>query len=199
MKNDDIKYRDIKTTALFSALWTAIELSIGTLLHASKIPFRGTILTIIAIILITISRSFVNYKGSIIAISSVTATLKLVTLPGFNITPFFAIFIEGLIGEIVFSLFSYSRLTSIINGSLTLLYTLIHSLIMQGVFFGFGIYKVYLGIINKIGKEMNYNGEISYLVVALIILSYLILGAFAGWFGWKTAKRAKEILQENLT
>jgi len=197
MKNDDIKYRDIKTTALFSALWAAIELSIGTILHASKIPFRGTILTIIAIIIITTSRSFVNYKGSIIAISSVTATLKLVTLPGFNITPFFAIFIEGLIGEIIFSLFSYSRLTSIITGSLTLLYTLIHSLIMQGVFFGFGIYKVYLGILNSIGKEINYRGEISYLIIPLMVFAYILLGAFAGWFGWKTAKRAKEILQEN--
>jgi hypothetical protein len=184
-------------TALFGTLWGIVEISLGTLLHASKLPFRGTLLTLLAVVLITVSRSFINYKGSIIAISSVAAVLKLVTLPGFNITPFIAIMMEGIIAEIVFSVFAYGLISSLVTGSLILFYVLIHSLLMQGIFFGFCIYNVYLGVMSSIGKAMNYEGEITLILINVIILLYLIAGAGAGWFGYAAAVRTKEILQEN--
>jgi len=194
----DLRKNDIILTALFGALWGVIELSLGTVLHASKLPFRGTILTIVAVVLISVSRSFITYKGSVIAISSVAASLKLITIPGFNITPFIAIIVEGIIGELVFTVLSYNFISSLITGSLILIYTLIHSFVMQGVFFGFNIYNVYIDIINSIGKSINYKGEISYLIIPLIVFIYIFLGSLAGWFGWAAANRAKEILKENL-
>lgn len=196
--NKNLSKNEIVMTALFGALWGVIELTLGTVLHAAKLPFRGTLLTIVAVVLISISRSFVNYKGSILAISSVAASLKLITIPGFNITPFLAIMIEGIIGELVFSILSYNLISSLITGALILLYTLIHSFVMQGVFFGFGIYNVYLDLINSIGKSINYKGEISYLIVPIIVLMYILFGLFAGWFGWATANRAREILKEEM-
>src|SRR5690606_1197416 len=124
-------------------------------------------------------------------------TLFRSTIPGFNITPFIAIIVEGIIGELVFTVLSYNFISSLITGSLILIYTLIHSFVMQGVFFGFNIYNVYIDIINSIGKSINYKGEISYLVIPLIVFIYIFLGSLAGWFGWATANRAKEILKEN--
>ncbi len=194
----EIDKNEFAFTALFGALWGIIEISFGTILHASKIPFRGTALTIIAVVLITISRSFINYKGAMIGISSVAATLKLITLPGFNITPFIAIMMQGIIAEIVFSSLTYNLISSLLAGSLILLYTLIHSLIMQGIFFGFGIYNVYMGIINSIGKAINYEGEMSLILIPVIIFLYIIFGATAAWFGYATAIRTKEILKENI-
>ena len=194
----DLDNNECVATALFGALWGVIEVSLGTILHASKIPFRGTVLTIIAVVLITISRSFINYKGSIIVISSVAATLKLITLPGFNITPFIAIMMQGIIAEIVFSSLTYNLISSLLTGSLILLYTLIHSLIMQGIFFGFGIYNVYMGIMNSIGKAINYEGEMSLILIPVIVFLYIFFGAVAGWFGYATATRAKEILKESV-
>src|SRR5690606_8335737 len=113
----DLRKNDIILTALFGALWGVIELSLGTVLHASKLPFRGTILTIVAVVLISVSRSFITYKGSVIAISSVAASLKLITIPGFNITPFIAIIVEGIIGELVFTVLSYNFISSLITRS----------------------------------------------------------------------------------
>jgi len=198
MMKKEIDQNEFISTALFGALWGLIEISLGTILHASKIPFRGTVLTIIAVVIITISRSFINYKGSMTAISSVAATLKLITLPGFNITPFIAIMMQGIIAEIVFSFFTYSFISSLLTGSLILLYTLIHSLIMQGIFFGFGIYNVYLEILNSIGKAINYEGEMSLILIPLIVFLYIFIGAGAGWFGYVTSNRTKEILQESV-
>jgi hypothetical protein len=191
----DLKNKEIILTAVFGALWGIMEISLGTLLHASRIPFRGTMMTIAAVVIITISRSFINYKGSVIAVCSIAATIKLITLPGFNITPFVAILAEGIIGEIIFSSFSYNLFTSVITGSAILLYTLAHSLVMQGIFFGFGIYNVYLDIMNSIGRAINYNGRISSVMIPLIVFFYVLLGSAAGWFGWRSAKRSKDILE----
>ncbi len=197
MKND-LDYNELITTALFGALWGVIEVFLGTILHASKIPFRGTALTIIAVVLITTSRSFINYKGSMIAISAVAATLKLITLPGFNITPFIAIMMQGIIAEIVFSFFNYNFISSLFAGSSIMLYTLIHSLIMQGIFFGLGIYNVYIELLNSIGRAINYDGQMSLVLIPIIILLYILFGAGAGWYGYATANRTKEILKESV-
>ncbi|HSL90671.1 MAG TPA: hypothetical protein VK870_15310 [Ignavibacteriaceae bacterium] len=197
MKND-LDYNELITTALFGALWGVIEVFLGTILHASKIPFRGTALTIIAVVLITTSRSFINYKGSMIAISAVAATLKLITLPGFNITPFIAIIMQGIIAEIVFSFINYNFITSLFAGSSIMLYTLIHSLIMQGIFFGLGIYNVYIDLLNSIGKAINYDGQLSLVLIPVIFLLYILIGVGAGWFGYATANRTKEILKESI-
>jgi ABC-type thiamin/hydroxymethylpyrimidine transport system permease subunit len=198
MKND-LDYNELITSALFGALWGVIEVFLGTILHASKIPFRGTVLTIIAVVLITTSRSFINYKGSMIAISAVAATLKLITLPGFNITPFIAIIMQGIIAEIVFSFFNYNFISSLFAGSSIMLYTLIHSLIMQGIFFGLGIYNVYIELLNSIGRAMNYDGQMSLVLIPIIILLYILFGAGAGWYGYATANRTKQILKESTT
>jgi len=181
-------------TALFAGLWGVMEVTVGTILHTSRLPFRGTLLTIAAVVIITIARSFINYRGSILALCTAAATIKLITLPGFNITPFIAIMMEGLIGEAVFTLMKYKLWACVVAGSSIMIYTLLHSLIMQGVFFGMGIYNVYIDLMNSLGKGLNYDGEMSYIMIPIIISLYLIVGGAAGVFGWKTANRSKEIL-----
>ncbi len=194
----NLQQNDITITAIFGAFWGVIEVTLGTMLQISKIPFRGTFLTLIAIFIIMVSRSFLNYKGAILSVSFTAASLKLISIVGFNITPFFAIIMEGLIAELIFLLFPYSVFSSVAAGSLILFYTLIHGLIMQGIFFGPGIYGVYITIINGIGGEISYNGELSYLVIPVIVVFYLCTGGLMGWFGWKSGERAHEILSEEI-
>jgi len=43
MMKKEIDQNEFISTALFGALWGLIEISLGTILHASKIPFRGTV------------------------------------------------------------------------------------------------------------------------------------------------------------
>jgi hypothetical protein len=193
MKNET-ENSELIYTALFAGLWGVMEVTVGTILHASRLPFRGTLLTIAAVVIITIARSFINYRGSILALCTAAATIKLITLPGFNITPFIAIMMEGLIGEAVFTLLKYNLWSCVVAGSSIMIYTLLHSLIMQGVFFGMGIYNVYIDLMNSVGKGLNYEGEMSYIMIPVIIVLYIIVGGAAGIFGWKTANRSKEIL-----
>ncbi len=192
----ELRRNEIAVTAVFGAFWGVIEITLGTMLQISKIPFRGTFLTLIAIFIIIVSRSFLNYKGAIIAVSATAASLKLIAVSGVNVTPFIAIIMEGFIGEVIFLLFPFTLFSVIAAGSLILVYTLIHGLIMQGIFFGPGIYQVYLEIINGLGREINYNGELAYAMVPLIVSSYILLGGVMGWYGWRTGKRALEILGE---
>jgi hypothetical protein len=105
---------------------------------------------------------------------------------------------QGMIAEIVFTFFSYQLISSLLAGSFIMLYTLIHSLMMQGIFFGLGIYNVYIEIMNSIGKAINYEGQMSLILIPVIVFIYILTGAGAGWFGYLTANRTKEILQESV-
>ncbi len=100
LKIEKLSESNLVNTAVFAALWGVTEVYVGTLLHASKLPFRGSIMSLAAILILVGARAVLNYKGSLILLGIVTATFKLFLGMGFNITPFLAIIIESLIAEI---------------------------------------------------------------------------------------------------
>ncbi|KUG26819.1 hypothetical protein ASZ90_003335 [hydrocarbon metagenome] len=182
-------------TAVFAAVWGLMEISIGTFLHASKIPFRGAIMSLAAILILVSARSVLNYKGSLIMLGIVTATFRLFLGVGFNITPFVAILIESLIAEIILNRVGFNRITSVITGAAIMMYTLLHGLIMQAVFLGIDIYKVYyelvLSFTNKIGLSENV------VIIALLTVPviHLIFGAVSASFGYSVGRQIQKLME----
>ncbi|MDZ7767544.1 MAG: hypothetical protein U5K00_24525 [Melioribacteraceae bacterium] len=101
LKIEKLSESNLVNTAVFAAAWGLAEISIGTFLHASKIPFRGALMSLAAIAILVTARSVLNYKGSLLLLGIVTATFRLFLGVGFNITPFAAIIIESLIAEVI--------------------------------------------------------------------------------------------------
>ncbi|MBN1300740.1 MAG: hypothetical protein JW995_05955 [Melioribacteraceae bacterium] len=195
LKIEKLSESNLVNTAVFAAVWGLAEISIGTFLHASKIPFRGAIMSLAAIMILVCARSVINYKGSLILLGIVTATFRLFLGVGFNITPFIAILLESLIAEIVLNKFGYNRITCVITGAAIMVYTLLHGLIMQAVFLGMDIYKIYyelvLSFTNKIGLDEN--------IVIIILLSvpfiHLITGALSASLGLSVGRQIQNLME----
>ncbi|MGZ6346947.1 MAG: hypothetical protein ACXWNC_05195 [Anaerolineales bacterium] len=51
--------RELVTMAVFGALWGVVEISLGSVLHAIKIPLTGLALTAIGLLVALIGRLFV--------------------------------------------------------------------------------------------------------------------------------------------
>lgn len=194
-KIEKLSESNLVNTAVFAAVWGLAEISIGTFLHASKIPFRGAIMSLVAILVLVSARSVLNYKGSLILLGIVTATFRLFLGVGFNITPFVAILIESLIAEIILNRFGFNRVTCIITGGAVMIYTLLHGLIMQAVFLGMDIYKVYyelvLSFTNKIGLAEN----IVLIALLSVPLVHLTLGGLSASFGYSVGKQIQNLME----
>lgn len=185
----DLSIKDMYRTAIIAALWAFIEITLGTGMHAAKVPFRGLILSIIAAGLLVFAKNILQYRGVLIMLGFISVTIKSTLTGIFIINPLIAILMESIFAEIVFLFVKPNSIGSIIAGMFVLFYTFLHSIIAQIFFFGFDIINVYVAII---GKFININVDKSSYALILIIsymFLHLMLGAVAGWFGHRVATK----------
>ncbi|HET56462.1 MAG TPA: hypothetical protein ENN33_14785 [Ignavibacteria bacterium] len=195
LKIEKLSESNLINTAVFAAVWGLMEISIGTFLHASKIPFRGAIMSLAAIFILVSARSVLNYKGSLILLGIVTATFRLFLGVGFNITPFVAILIESLIAEIILNRVGYSRISSVITGASVMIYTLLHGLIMQAVFLGMDIYKVYYELVLSFTNKIGLSENVVLIALLTVPVIHLTFGAISASFGYSVGRQIQKLME----
>ncbi len=181
MKNLKLNKEELVLIAIFSAIWAAVEILIGNYLHLLKIPFRGTLLTFFAAIILNIANKFIRKRGALLLMAIVTSSLKALSAGGFVITPIIAILMEAIIAEFIFILMKTNLFSSIIAGISIMLYTLAHGLIAQIFIFGIDIISVYNFIAQELSGILGINIANIYYFLSFLIILYLIAGIFAGF------------------
>lgn len=187
--------KEIYQTAVMGSIWGIIEITIGTWMHLSKFPFKGLLLSLIAIFILVISKKIINYKGSLIMIGVLCATLKTAASGAFILNPIIAIIAESIIVEIIFTVGNYNFITAIIAGAMALFYTFMHSVIAQLFFFGFEIIAVYEKIFSKILPFVPSENITAYLIFGIYGAIYVIFGGLAGLIGYKTAIKTYNLMR----
>ena len=196
LKIEKLSEGNLVNTAVFAAIWGLAEISFGSFLHASKIPFRGAIMSLVAVLILISARSVLRYRGSLILLGIVTATFRLFLGVGFNITPFVAIILEALIAEIIINRVGFIRWTAILSGILIMIYSLSHGLIMQAVFLGADIYQIYYNMILRITDAISISENVVLAIILTIPFLYIFMGAMAGLFGWSVGRQIQLLMEE---
>lgn len=195
MKNLKLNKEEILLIALFSAIWAAIEILLGNYLHLLKIPFRGTLLTFFAAIILNIANNFIRKRGALLLMAIVTSSLKALSAGGFVITPIIAILMEAIIAEFVFFFLKSNLLTSMIAGVGIMLYTLAHSLIAQIFIFGIDIIGIYNFLAKELSGIIGVNIANIYYILSFIIVLYIIAGIIAGFLSDRISQKTLLKLQ----
>ncbi|QLH53462.1 MAG: hypothetical protein CH6_1461 [Candidatus Kapaibacterium sp.] len=174
--------KEKKIFVFFAGLWALVEVSLGTILSLSKVPFRGLLMASFACFILIAFRMFVDKPRSSLYLASVVATIKLFFSLGagaFNSA--LAIFIEGLLAEAIFGLAKVNLFSSILVGALVLLYPFLHSLFMQTMIFGVDIFKIYNKILVEFQQIVNLQTKFGIFEMILIfVFIYLIIGVVVG-------------------
>ena len=187
---------DLHRTAVLAALWAFIEITLGTWLHAARVPFRGLILSVAAAGLLVFAKNIIRYRGSLIILGVITATVKSTLTGVFILNPIIAIMMESVCAECLFLIAKPNALSSILGGMVVLFYTFFHSVVAQVFFFGFEILDLYVSIIGKFIHLSIEKSTYALLIILGYMILHLIFGAFAGWFGYSVA--SKTIIQLKL-
>ncbi len=185
---------DIVLISTFGALWGLMEITVGVTIKGLRIPMGGAILTAIAVIIFTTGRYFVPKFGATVMMGAVAAILKIFSIGTIIASPFLAILMEGLIGEILLTLLGVHRFSFMLTGVTLLLYSVIHPFISQGIIFGTDIYKIYLESFKRLGEVLHIPAAHLLWIIFAYALLHIILGLIAGWFGFKLARKTEEEL-----
>lgn len=180
-----------KIFIFFAGIWSLLEVSLGTVLSLSKVPFRGMLMASFACFILVTFRTLVNKPQSSIYLASIVAVVKLIfSLGAGAINSAIAIFIEGLIAEFVFSIANVNVFSSLIAGALLVVYPFFHSLFAQTVIFGVDIFKIYNKILFEIQQVLGISNNIGITEVILIFsFIYIFIGAAIGSMAYLFSKK----------
>lgn len=181
--------RQLVTLAVFGALWGAVEITLGSVLHALNIPMTGTFLAAIGLAIVISSKIFVPVRGSILFIGVIAMILKLFSIGSIVLGPMIGILMEAAAAESVFLFFSRpNRLAFILAGSLGVLWTLIQPFITGLLLFGRQPLVVWLDMVDEGARLLGIAGNAAIMIILIMASLRLLIGGLAGWLAWSAGK-----------
>jgi hypothetical protein len=185
--------RELVTLAVFGALWGAIEISLGSVLHALKVPLVGAFLAAAGVLVALVGRLYVPRRGATLYIGVIAMLLKLFRIGSVVVGPMIAILVEALLAELVLSAFPRPRRAAfLLAGMVAVLWTLAHPFFPGWLVFGRDLFIVWLDLIDEGRRVLGLHQHTVALVVLLVAGSRAALGMAAGWLAWEAGKLLKK-------
>lgn len=168
--------------AVAASVWSASEVVLGFLLHSYKVPFKGQILTGIAIVILIALHKEWGGRGVIIRAALICALLKLLAPTPKIIGPVIAILVEGTLLELSICLFGRNPIAYLIGGGMAMTWTFVQKIGKLLFFYGQGMVELYGEILNTFNTWIGF--QLSPAVFLLFCSgSYFLLGSLFGMIG----------------
>ena len=181
----------IKASVL-AGLWAGIEIIAGSFLHNLRIPFSGTILTLISIVLVIGFFQIWPKYGIIWRAGVITALMKSISPSAVILGPMIAISLEGFIMEIVVRLAGRNIIGYLGAGMLTMVGVLTHKAVRLFLLYGWDIFLIYEEMFNYATNKLGFLNVQPMRAVTSLFIVYAVLGALAAFLGYRLGQKAKE-------
>lgn len=191
----------LSKTEKISALWALSESTLGGLLHALKLPFRGMIISSAAIILIGMIARFSNKRGQIIKSTLFIIFIKAAISPHSPVMAYLSVFLQGLLGELFFFSKKFRLLSALLLGISVSLLNGFQRILVLTLIYGNTLWKSIDDLLNYIAKEwllFNISNPIAFslLLISIYVGIHLAIGIAAGILAYSVPKSVEERLKE---
>jgi ABC-type thiamin/hydroxymethylpyrimidine transport system permease subunit len=177
--------RELVLLAVFGALWGAVEVSLGAVLHAIHAPMAGSLLAGIGIMIALIGRLYVPRRGATLFIGIIAMVLKLFSIGSVVVGPMVGILAEALVAELVLSSTAKpGRLTFLLAGGLAVLWTLVQPFFTGLVIFGREIFVIWLDLLDEGQRLFGLPQQAALWIVLILAGVRFAIGVVAGWLAW---------------
>jgi hypothetical protein len=174
--------RELVTLAVFGALWGVAEMTLGALLHASRLPFAGLAMSAIGMLVVLTGYRFVPRRGAVLTVALVSALLKAFSLGSIVLSPMLAILAEALLAELGLALAGGRphRGPLALAGALGVLWAFGHPFVTQGLLAGQGMVGVYRHTLEAGARLLRLDPRAIPLVVLALAILHAAVGAAGG-------------------
>jgi nucleoside-triphosphatase THEP1 len=165
--------------SILGSLWASIEILLGSFLHNMKIPFTGTILSSIAIILIVSFIKKWNQPGIIIRSTLICAIMKSISPSAVILGPMIGIIMEGFLFESSIAIFGRNIFGFMFGGILAVLSPIIQSVCVFIIMYGTNIIEIFYKTANSITKGIGFTNFNPNTLLLFIIGINIVIGIIA--------------------
>lgn len=181
--------------AAFGALWGAVEITLGSFLHAIKIPFGGTMLAMASAALLVAQRQILPKRGLSLATGIVAALCKSVSPGGLILGPMIAITIEALLLELALIPAPRSRTCAVIGGALVVCWATFQRVISHYVYFGGSVIDLYIALLERGARLVGLTPEAGWQVIGGVVLVICLIGAAVSLWGHSVGQQVARALR----
>ncbi len=179
--------RSIVYIAVFGTLWGFVEATLGNVLHLLHLPFSGSILSAIGLVIILIARVYNPVIGSTLLMSLIAASIKILSFATIKVGPFVAIIMEGLLIELVLIITGPKRFGFLLSGVIMALYPLIQNIVTKSILFGSSFVPIILDLAKGFSEQFGYSA--GWWILGLYLLIPIFIGVGSAYVAWILNKR----------
>jgi hypothetical protein len=188
---------DWQRAGRYGAASGAIEVSLGSMLHATKIPFRGLPLAVIQAVILFFAGSRLARPWMVIWVSYVSAALKALSPAGNRIRPMLAIAVQGSLFGLSVRLLGWNTAGITAGAWLVGAWAALQGFVFQYLLLGNALFEAYGEVQIWIDRHLNI-AIVSLPVLVAFYVAFLgcISATVVGYFQWR--KRPPAILARAL-
>lgn len=166
-----------------TALWAFVEVTLGGMLHAIRVPLTGVVVggTAVAIISI-IGRSSENPWKDILRATSLVIIVKAGASPHSPLPAYLAVAFQGLLGAVIFQVFKFCKASVVLFSVSAMLESALQKLILMTVLYGKSLW-IAIDIFVKTTLQSFHVESVtsgSYVIVLVYLTIYLVWGLYLG-------------------
>jgi hypothetical protein len=166
-----------------TALWAFCEAFLGGILHGFHVPFAGLVLSAFAAICMCAVAMKDFSPGKILHATLLVMIVKLTLSPHTPVTAYFAVLLQGLFGELIFTIKTPYKIASYLIAVFGLMQSAFQKLIVLTVLFGMEGWKALDEFLNSVLETFGpLNTEYSLYIITAYLLLHFIAGLAAGRF-----------------
>lgn len=169
-----------------TTLWAFSEAILGGILHAVSIPFSGAVLTGFAVILISLMSLFSESRGEILKATLIVILVKGAVSPHSPLTAHFAVFLQGVLGELFFFYKKFYKISAMMLAVTTIILSSLQRIILLTIVYGNSLWEsidVYSNfILNKIfNPGINDKSlQVSFIIIIIYVSLHFLFGIYVG-------------------
>lgn len=176
--------------AVYGALWGALEVTLGSLLHALRVPFLGALLAMTQAAYLVGVHTLVPRRGLVLAVSFVAALVKGLSPAGAVLPPMVAICAQGALVEVCLRL-PGQHLPAALAGGLAPMWAVLQALLTQILYFGGAALSLYGRLLHAVGRGTGLPKDRVWVTVAVPLGLLFLGGALFGLWGRRLGQRAR--------
>lgn len=182
--------------ARITALWAFSEATLGGILHALSIPFRGAFINAASVLFICLIGLLSEKSKEILKATIIVILIKAIVSPHSPLTAYFAVSVQGLLGFVLFYNKKFFKVSAFILGVFTLLFSGMQKIIVLTVLFGNTLWKSFNIFVQSVVKEFSELGlstELNYSLILIIsyVAVHLIIGILTGIYAGRLPDKIK--------
>ncbi|NQV16395.1 hypothetical protein HQ531_13115 [bacterium] len=178
--------------AMLGSLWASVEIILGSFLHNLHIPFSGTFLAALSVILMINGYKLWPEKGLFWRTALVCAAMKSISPSAIIFGPMIGIFMEGFVLEVFVRLFRGRWLGFVIGGAFAVSWSLFQKIFVMLMTYGPDFVKLYEQLYFMAARSLRFESAVPFDLVKAIFVIDLSFGALVALLALRTNSRQKE-------